>query len=197
MDTPIADFARRYAASGAARLHMPGHKGRPFLGCEALDITEIAGADALYEASGIIAQSEKNAGALFGSGRTLYSTEGSSQCIRAMLYLALTCRPGGTAPVIVAARNVHKAFVYAAALLDLEVVWLWPEGDCRSICGCPVSPETVERTLSALPALAGGIGYCSACCRRVCHQPGLPGRHGGYRRAGGGLPPPWHRAGGG
>ena len=30
-----------------------------------------------------------NATALFDSGRTLYSTEGSSQCIRAMLYLAM------------------------------------------------------------------------------------------------------------
>ena len=67
-------------------MHMPGHKGLPLLGAEALDITEIEGADSLYEASGIIAQSEENASALFGC-RTLYSTEGSSQCIRAMLYL--------------------------------------------------------------------------------------------------------------
>ena len=59
MNTPIADFVRRYAASDTARLHMPGHKGRAFLGCEAFDITEIAGADALYEADGVIAQSEE------------------------------------------------------------------------------------------------------------------------------------------
>ena len=151
MNTPIADFVRRYAASGTARLHMPGHKGRAFLGCEALDITEIAGADSLYEADGIIRESEENASALFGSARTLYSTEGSSQCIRAMLYLALTCRPAGAVPVIVAARNVHKAFVYAAALLDCEVVWLWPE-ESRSLCGCPVTPETLDKTLTSLPA---------------------------------------------
>ena len=61
MTTPIADFVRAYAASGGVRLHMPGHKGRSFLGCEALDITEVAGADSLYEASGIIAESEENA----------------------------------------------------------------------------------------------------------------------------------------
>lgn len=70
---------------------------------ERLDITEIAGADALYEADGIIAQSEANAASLFGSQRTFYSTEGSSQCLKAMLYLALTGRPAGTPPVIVAA----------------------------------------------------------------------------------------------
>ena len=46
---------------------MPGHKGKTFLGCEAYDITEIKGADALYEADGIIAESEENASALFGN----------------------------------------------------------------------------------------------------------------------------------
>ncbi len=90
MNAPIREFVERYAASGAARLHMPGHKGVGPLGCEAFDITEIAGADALYEAEGIIAESEANATALFETQRTLYATEGSSQCIRAMLYLAMT-----------------------------------------------------------------------------------------------------------
>ena len=95
METPIADFLRRYDADRITRFHMPGHKGKEFLGCEHLDITEVKGADALYEADGIIAESEKNATALFGSRRTCYSTEGSSQCIRAMLYLALPpCRDG-------------------------------------------------------------------------------------------------------
>ena len=103
---------------------MPGHKGRGSLGCEGLDITEVSGADALYEASGIIAESEANATALFATGKTLFSTEGSSQCIRAMLYLALTCRTMGIDPVILAARNVHKAFLYACALLDITPRWL-------------------------------------------------------------------------
>lgn len=88
MNTPIADFIRNYAARNPVRLHMPGHKGRELLGCEALDITEIPGADELYVADGIIGESEQNAAGLFGTGATLYSTEGSSQCIRAMVYLA-------------------------------------------------------------------------------------------------------------
>ena len=133
MDPPIVDFLRRYENDRTVRFHMPGHKGMSFLGCESMDITEVNGADALYEAEGIIAESENHAAALFGSQRTCYSTEGSSQCIRAMLHLALTQRPKGTASVIVAARNVHKAFVYAAALLDVEVVWLWPE-EWRALC---------------------------------------------------------------
>ena len=73
METPICDFVRRYAESGTLRLHMPGHKGASLLGMESLDITEVAVADSLYEADGIIRQSEANASAIFGA-RTFYST---------------------------------------------------------------------------------------------------------------------------
>ncbi|WP_300691991.1 amino acid decarboxylase [uncultured Oscillibacter sp.] len=151
MTTPLADFLRAYAASGAARLHMPGHKGRGPLGCEAWDLTEISGADSLYEAAGVIARSEENAAALFGSAATFYSTEGSTQCVKAMLFLALQNRPAGTPPVVLAARNVHKSFVHAAALLDFEPVWLWPE-ESVSLCACPVAAEGLDRALSALDA---------------------------------------------
>lgn len=147
LSAPIADFVKAYADSNTSRLHMPGHKGQSFLGCEAFDITEIYGADSLYEADTIIAESEANAAKLFGSGRTVFSTEGSSQCIRAMLYLCMLNGKKGGRPVVVAARNVHKSFIYAAALLDFDVIWLWPEGNTESICSCPVSPETLEQIL--------------------------------------------------
>lgn len=135
MKTPICDFALHYAESSALRLHMPGHKGHSFLGMEALDITEIDGADSLYEADGIIRESEDNASVLFGCP-TFYSTEGSSQCIRAMLHLtALHARQTGKRPLIAAGRNVHKAFLSAAALLDLDVLWLFPqEGESYLTC---------------------------------------------------------------
>ena len=147
MTTPICDFVERYRKRETARIHMPGHKGKGQLGCEPWDITEICGADALYEADGIIAESEKNASALFGTAATLYSTEGSSQCIRAMLSLAVArARRRGDAPRILAARNVHKTFVYACALLDAEVRWLYPAAPC-GLCSCPVTPAELEAAL--------------------------------------------------
>jgi len=196
MTTPIADFLRRFQNGGMARFHMPGHKGTGPLGCEKWDITEIPGADSLYEAAGVIAESEKNAAALFGSGATFYSTEGSSQCIRAMLYLALTNRPAGTPPVIAAARNVHKAFVCAAALLDFETVWLWPEENTDSLCACPVTAEGLDRTLAALdappaavyvtsPDYLGNLADISALAE-VCHRRDtlllVDNAHGAYLR---------------
>ncbi len=144
MSTPVCDFVRAYADSRPARLHMPGHKGQPILGYEPLDITEIDGADELYAASGIIAQSEARAGALFGA-HTLYSAGGSTLCIQTMLHLlALHARERGRSPCILAGRNAHRAFLHAAALLDIEVHWLPAGESCHS---CPVEPEELRREL--------------------------------------------------
>ncbi len=147
MQTPIADFVKEYAGKENSRFHMPGHKGQSFLGCEAYDITEIAGADSLYEADGIIAESEKNAAELFGTAGTFFSTEGSSQCIRAMLYLAIRCQQGAARPYVIAARNAHKAFLYAAAMLDFDIVWLLPE-EMHSLCSCHITPEQLKKRLA-------------------------------------------------
>lgn len=146
MNTPIYDFLWEYKNNQTTRLHMPGHKGHGPLGIEAYDLTEVNGADSLYEASGIIKESEENATLLFGSGHTYFSTEGSSQCIRAMLYLATMQRKDGEKPVILAARNVHKSFLYAAALLDLEVIWVYPKEN-ESLCRCSILPEEIEEVL--------------------------------------------------
>ena len=146
MDTPICDFVRAYMQRQTLRLHMPGHKGVPLLGMEGMDITEIAGADSLYEADGIIAQSEANAGALFGC-RTVYSTEGASQCIRAMLYLVmLHAKRAGRKPLVAAGRNAHKTFLTAAALLDLDVTWLYPRTGA-SYLSCDLTAEELDAYL--------------------------------------------------
>ena len=98
---------------------MPGHKGISFLGFESLDITEIEGADVLYSANGIIEESQNIASELFGTGATLYSCEGSSLSITAMLYLAVLTSNMPT-KTILAGRNAHKAFMNSAAMLDFE-----------------------------------------------------------------------------
>lgn len=125
MKTPVYNFVKKYANSDGVRLHMPGHKGVGDI--EKYDITEVVGADSLYEADGIILESEKNAGELF-SANTFYSAEGSSLSIRAMLYLALLYgKKRGLPPKILAVRNVHKSFVSAVGLLGIEAEWLCSE----------------------------------------------------------------------
>lgn len=201
MTTPIVDFVRQYAQSGTSRLHMPGHKGQSLLGFEPWDITEIKGADELYGADGIIAQSEANATRLFGTVHTYYSTEGSSQCIRAMLCLALQAAPAaGQRPVLLAARNAHKALLYAAALLDFDIQWLWPAPqDAGALCSCPVSAAKLTGALQGLaqqgkrpfgvyitsPDYLGGVQDIAALAE-VCKDFGVPllvdNAHGAYLR---------------
>ena len=141
-ETPVCDFVRDYRDAGFLRLHMPGHKGRGKT--EALDITEIHGADPLYPARGILRQSEDIAAELFGAGRTVFSAEGSSLCIRAMVLLArMRAEKRGLPPVILAGRNAHRSFLSAAALLGVEVVWLRGE----NLLTCLPTAEELESAL--------------------------------------------------
>lgn len=149
MNTPIADFIDSYIKSDTSRLHMPGHKGIGEI--EQFDITEIKGADSLYEADGIINKSEQNATKIFETKSTYYSTEGSSQCIKTMLCLAVSefKRHSTSRPVILAARNVHKAFVHAAALIDFDVEWIIPK-NTNSLCSCIFTAKELESRLNEL-----------------------------------------------
>jgi arginine/lysine/ornithine decarboxylase len=160
------------------------------LGIEHLDITEICGADSLYEAEGIIAQSEANASWLFGCP-TFYSTEGSSQCIRAMVYLAmLDAKAKGKPLRIAAGRNAHKTFLSAAALLDADVVWLYPK-EGESYLSCTITPQDVEalENVSTLyltsPDYLGNLADISAISA-ICRQKGIlllvDNAHGAYLR---------------
>ena len=195
MDTPILDFVRAYAESGTVRAHMPGHKGRGPLGIEALDLTEIQGADSLYEADGIIRRSEENASRLFGSRMTLYSTEGSSLCIRAMLLTAWKeGKKRGLAPVLLAGRNVHKTVLSAACLLDFDIAWLYGAGetclsarpDAAEIAAAlsRMDPKPFALYLTS-PDYLGGMADLGAAAR-VCRKFGVPllvdNAHGAYLR---------------
>ena len=186
----IQDMVSEYARSGTSRFHMPGHKGRPVLGPEERDITEIKGADSLFGACGIIAQSEARTALVFGSGRTLYSAEGSSLCIRTML--GLIRRTGGRR--VLAPRNVHKAFIDGCILLDMEPEWLYPATPSRSVCASDVGPEDIRRALETCtpdcvyitsPDYLGNLADIAGIAR-VCHEHGVPllvdNAHGAYLR---------------
>lgn len=100
---------------------MPGHKGEiPH------DITEIYGADNLYESditNGIIGTSEMFAARIFGAAKTCYSCEGSTLAIHTALAI-LKSRGCNT---IAASRYSHRALSHAATLLHMNVKWLYPE----------------------------------------------------------------------
>lgn len=173
MNTPICDFVKDYLDGGNVRLHMPGHKGAATIGCEGLDITEIDGADVLYHSAGIIRESEENAAELFGTARTVYSTEGSSLCIRGMLYLAMQHTGRRT---LLAGRNAHSTFITAAALLDAQVHWLYG-GD--TLTACPITAASLSAALDGMTEAPAAVYVTSpdylgntldiAALAQVCH----------------------------
>jgi len=152
MNKPIVDFVEQYSSKKPIRLHMPGHKGKKIIGPESKDITEIYGADVLYSPSGIIKESQENAARIFDTAKTLYSCEGSTLCIKAMLHLVQMCKEKdkGQRVLILACRNVHKAFLDAVILLDLDVEWIYPDDIKDGIISCRISPHNLEKKLSQM-----------------------------------------------
>ena len=196
-DTPIFDFLRRYEQSGVSRLHMPGHKGNPpkLPGGEklpfSLDITEIKGADALFEAEGVIGRSEEIAAGLFGVKSTCYSAGGSTLSILGMVRTAYSL--GGK---ILAARNCHVAFVRACILLDWQPLWLLPEYDGEHGLFRPVTAGEVAAAMDTDPEIKavyltspdyyGGMTDIAAIAREVHKRGGIllvDNAHGAHLRS--------------
>lgn len=185
-NTPIYDFVKKYADESNVRLHMPGHKGKDILGCEKYDITEIHGADSLFECDGIIAESEKNLSYTYNTRASFYSTEGSSLCIRAMVFLAMQYADGKKK--ILAGRNAHKSFLSALALCDVDADWLY--GD--NLYSCNITADTLDKALSrdeyfavyvTNPDYLGNMVHLQSLAD-VCHKHGIPllvdNAHGAY-----------------
>lgn len=173
MKTPISDFLDEYGRKEMLRLHMPGHNGENLR-----DITEIEGADSLYEteySGGVIAQSEAIAARIFGAERTCYSAGGSTLAIQAALALLKSqgCRK------IAAGRCSHRSLVSAAALLDLDILWLYPKEYPTAAVDC--SGQALE---SADALFLTNIDYYGGTCR--AENPGIPvvcdNAHGAYLR---------------
>ncbi len=189
--TPVGDFIRAYRDREPLRLHMPGHKGRGAV--EALDITEIQGADPLYSGRGVLRESEERAAALFGAGRTVFSAEGSSLCVRAMLLLArMRAEREGRRPLILAGRNAHHSFLTGAALLGAEVRWLRGESllTCRPTAAGLAAELARMRTKPCAvwltsPDYLGNRADIRALAE-VCHARDVPlmvdNAHGAYLR---------------
>ena len=181
MYTPIHDFLTEYSKSSALRCHMPGDKGLN----HPLDITEIKGADSLYEADGIIAGSEENAARLYGSGAVCYSCGGSTLSINTMLCMAKQLTRKDT---IVAGRYSHRSLIDSCIMLGLKVKWVYPE----EYLSADISPEEIEKAIDENTAAVfiNSIDYYGGTSDirsigQVCHKKGVlllvDNAHGAYR----------------
>ena len=100
-----------YAAAGAARFHMPGHKGQGMMGPLGMalapwDVTELPGTDDLHAPEGAILAAERAYAEAYGARQSFLLVGGSTAGILAML-LAL-----GKNKRVLLARDCHKSAVF-------------------------------------------------------------------------------------
>ncbi|WP_338096061.1 aminotransferase class I/II-fold pyridoxal phosphate-dependent enzyme [Methanorbis rubei] len=129
---PILNFLLDHAEKQTVSFHMPGHKGsaiyqrfgfEPFLqkimDC---DITEIPGADNLFQTEGILKTAQKNYANLYGVKRSYLLINGTSGGVIAAIMASV---PKGKK--LIMARNSHKAIFNALVLADIQPVYAYPE----------------------------------------------------------------------
>ena len=152
----IADFLVKHQKENPVWFHMPGHKGEDiyrengygefldhFMNC---DITEIAGADNLFVAEGIIRETMNRYKAMYGAEETYLLVNGSSSGLIAAIMTAVS--KGGK---LLMARNCHKSVFNGLYLAGGNPVYVYPETiDEYGISG-EVTPEEVERVYKENP----------------------------------------------
>ncbi len=150
------EFVLKHAGDDPVSFHMPGHKGSGIfrrygygdyldriLEC---DITEIPGADNLFQAEGIIKDVQDRYAKLYGAKRSFLLVNGTSGGIIASILA--TVRPGGK---LIMARNCHKSVFNALSLAGAKPVYAAPEYIGEYGISGAVSAEEIERCLDAHP----------------------------------------------
>ncbi|MBR5315607.1 MAG: aminotransferase class V-fold PLP-dependent enzyme [Firmicutes bacterium] len=128
----VTQFLLSHAKENPVSFHMPGHKGSwiyrehgygdfldNIMDC---DITEIPGADNLYQAEDIIADTMEKYRTLYGVRESYLLINGSSAGLVASI---LTCVPRGGK--LIMARNCHKSIFNGLLMAGASPAYLHPE----------------------------------------------------------------------
>ena len=156
MNKGVTQFLLSHARKNPVSFHMPGHKGSAiyrengygdfldhFVDC---DITEIPGADNLYQAEDIIADTMAKYRTLYDVRESYLLINGSSAGLVASI---LTCVPRGGK--LIMARNCHKSIFNGLLMAGAEPVYLHPEMiDDYGISG-EISLESVKVAIAEHP----------------------------------------------
>jgi len=154
--TPIYEFITNHRKKDPVSFHMPGHKGsriyRRFGYHEFLDhvmdydITEIAGADNLFQTEGIIKSVQDHYARLYGCKKSYILINGSSGGNIAAILASV--RKGKK---LIMARNCHKSVFNALTLGGIRPVYAYPETIEEFGISGAVSPDEIERLIRENP----------------------------------------------
>ena len=184
MKKSLLNFLPEHAELDPVSFHMPGHKGSQLykkLGYGEIldklmdcDITEIPGADNLFQTEDVILEIMEKYKKLYGSKKSYLLVNGSSVGLIAGI---LSCTKRGDK--VIMARNSHKSIFNAMRLGGLDPVYLFPEIlEGHGILG-GISPEEVKKLMDENPD-AGCVvlpspnyyGICSdiRAIAEACHE---------------------------
>ena len=179
----LLDKLKKYSASGAVPMHMPGHKRNmaafPWLGelGGELDITEIDGFDNLNDPQDIFSELEARVARLWGADRSICLVNGSTVGVLSAVRAAL--ERGGE---LLIARGSHKSVYHAAELMDATVHYLMPRVDTESGIWDSVTADDVAKALDEHPGVRlvavtsptyEGVISDVRAIADVCHERGV------------------------
>ena len=152
----IREFLMEHAALEPVSFHMPGHKGsriyrengygdflENIMDC---DITEIPGADNLFQAEDIIAEAMKKYAGLYGVKQSYLLVNGSSGGLIAAVLASV-----GKGGKLVMARNCHKSLFNVLSLGDIQPVYAFPETEAEYGILGEVTAAEIARCLDENP----------------------------------------------
>jgi lysine decarboxylase len=159
---PYLDALRAYADADMGRFHVPGHKGGhgadpgliEAIGAKALEMdipALIEGIDAGPEPTPF-QQAQAMAAQAWGAERTWFLTGGASQCNH-VLCMALA----HTGSQVIVQRNCHSSTIDGLVLSGLRPTFVAPELDPELRIAHCVTPEALDRALSATPEAAAAM----------------------------------------
>lgn len=183
----IYDFLSKYKEKQAVSFHMPGHKGSGiyvengfqsfFDGFMDMDITEIEGADNLFQAEGCILEAMEAYRRLYNTKKSYLLVNGSSSGIIAAMLASVP--KGGK---LIMARNCHKSVYNGLALGGITPVYVYPELSEGSYISGPVPAAEVAKAIEANPDAKAVIlpspnyyGICSdiKAIAKLAHDHGM------------------------
>ena len=180
----IKQFLMEHADGNPVSFHMPGNKGEniyrkygygDFLDhIVDYDITEIPGADNLFQNEGIILETMKKYKKLYGSRKSYLLINGSSCGLIASI-LSIANR----GDKIAIARNSHKSIFNAIILGGLNPVYIYPDIlEDEGISGV-INPKTVKEIIEENEGIKAVVipspnyyGICSDIeeIAKICHE---------------------------
>lgn len=169
----VLQFLLSHGRENPISFHMPGHKGSAIYrenGCgdfladvPALDVTEIPGADNLFQAEGVIAETMERYRRLYEARESYLLINGSSAGLIAAVMASVSV--GGK---LIMARNCHKSIFNSLVLTGAEPVYAHPEVLPEYGISGEVRVEEIGRCLAEHPGAEAVIlpspnyyGICS------------------------------------